>query len=157
MTIFRTLDGKSAAAYLTATTGAAGAWSATFAPAFNATYFATYAGSNSILSATSGAVRTTVAPKITITSPLNKSTSSSAKALKVTGRVGPNKAGRVVVLYYVTKTGRLVRLTATKVSSKSAYVLTTALKRGTWRLVVVIGASPGNTSARSAVVTVKRT
>jgi len=94
---------------------------------------------------------------VTITSPLNKSTSSSAKALKVSGRIAPNKAGRVVVLYYVTKTGKLVKLTATKVSSKSTYVLSARLKRGTWRLVVMIGSSPGNTLGRSAVLTVKRT
>ena len=157
VTILRTLDGKKAAPFLGLTTTSTGAWAVTFAPGSNATYTASYAGSSSDNAATAPGVRTTVAPKITITSPRNNSRSSAAKALTVSGRVAPSKGGRAVSLYYVTKTGRLVRLATAKVTAKSTYVLTTRLKRGTWRLVVVISASPGNTASRSAVLTVKRT
>ena len=155
--IMRAFDGKAPARLVTLTTSSTGAWSTTFAVGFNATYSAVYSGSGSVLAATSPKARTTVSPLIAIRSPLNKSTSSSSVALQITGRVAPNKAGRLVVLYYVTKTGRLVKLTTAKLSSKSMYVFTTHLKRGTWHLRVVIGASPGNTAASSSTLTVKRT
>jgi hypothetical protein len=157
VTIMRTLDGRSAGRYLTLTTNSTGAWTTTLAPATNATYRAVFAGSGSVVRASSGNARTTVAPKVTIRSPLNKSTSSSATALKITGRVGPNKAGRVVVLYYVTKTGKLVKITSTRLTTKSTYVLNARLKRGTWHLRILIGASPGNTRGSSSTLTVKRT
>jgi hypothetical protein len=137
--VLRTLDGKSARTFTTLTTDASGRWTATFAPA------------------ASGKVRTTVAPRVRIASPANKSAGSAATVLTVTGRVAPNKAGRVVTLYYVTSKGRLVKVATAKLSSRSTYRLTARLKRGTWHLRVVIAATPGNTAGRSVTLTVKRT
>jgi hypothetical protein len=157
ITIVRAFDGKPPARYLTVTTSSAGAWSATFAPPFNATYTAVFAGTGSVAPATSPKARTTVAPRISVSSPLNRSTSSSSLPLKVKGHVAPNKAGKVVTLYYVNSRGRLIKLASTKLSSKSTYLFSVALKRGTWHLRVLIAATTGNTSGRSANVTVKRT
>jgi hypothetical protein len=155
--LFRTLDGRTAAVYRTLTTDGTGRWSTTFAPAFNASYFAGFVGDAAVSPATSGAARTLVAPRVRIWSPLNRSTSSSASVLRVTGKVAPNKAGRVVVLYYVTRTHRLVKLTASRLSARSTFVLRYRLKRGTWHLRVVIGRSPGNVYGSSPTLTVRRT
>ena len=156
VSLTRAFDGAAATAYRTVTTDSAGHWTITFAPGLNSAYAAAFAGNSSVAPATSTSVRTTVGPRIIIRSPLNKSTSSVAKALKVTGIVSPNKAGKVVVLYYVTKTGKLVKLTAGRLSAKSTFALSYRLKRGTWHLVVVIGRTPGNVPSSSKKLTVKR-
>lgn len=156
VTILRRLDGSTVKRYTTVTANSNGVWTFTSTPTRNATYYARYVGSTVVASSTSPGSRTLISPKVVITSPKNKSASSATTKLKLTGTVSPTEAGKTVTLYSVSKSGKLTKLAAAKLSSKSAFTFLVALKRGTWHLQVVAPAVAGNMSGRSATWTVRR-
>ena len=71
-----------------------------------------------------------------------------AATLVVSGAVGPNKAGRTLVLYRVTSTG-LQALASARIATDSTYRFSVRLARGSYTLQVGLGATPGNAAGAS--------
>src|SRR5262249_44482067 len=105
----------------TTATTASGTWSVTFAPSVDGTYYVTFGGDSADFASTSGRARTTVAPLVKITSPLNNTRSSHLTTLSVRGTVTPSKVGSTVTLYYINASHQLVRLATTKVVRGSSF------------------------------------
>lgn len=141
----------------TLSSSSTGAWTYTFTPAVDGTYYARYLGNQANASTGSTKARTTVAPAVKITSPANTSSSSHTTALTVKGTVGPNLTGKYVSLNYLNSSGSLVRLALVKLTTGSVFTFSVTLARGTWRLEVVIGATANNVAGHSPVLTITRT
>jgi len=154
--IYRQLDSGAIARIGLVTTGTAGAWHLTLKPTQNATYAAVFAGDAADTARTSATARTLVAPLVRIVSPKAGSTGPAGTAFVVTGTVSPNKAGKTARLYYLDASRHLHLLKSARLSSKSGFRFSVTLRHGTWRLVVLIGATTGNTAGRSTTTKVTR-
>lgn len=155
--VYRMNDNHTTNHIATVSTGSTGTWSYSFVPAVDGTYYVRFLGDSVDASSGSGKARTTVAPNIKITSPANKSSSSHTTTLTVKGTVGPNMTGKYVSLNYINSRGALVKLQAVKLTTGSVFAFSVKLARGTWRLEVLIGATPANVAGHSPVLTVFRT
>jgi len=139
------------------TTNAAGQWKWGYRPSKNATYTARYVGSSSAQPVTSVFRRVLVGPAISITSPVNNSTTFAGSPLVIRGGVSPNKAGHVVTLYRVNANGSRTMLKQVRLSRSSTYALTLpSTPRGTFRFQVGILATLNNAAGYSGVLTAKR-
>ena len=138
----------------TTTTAADGRWSTSAAPGTTASYTARLVANATDKASTSSAVTVRVAATVTISAPARSASSSS---IKVTGKVSPNKSGQQVCLLRVNRDGSETLLKRGSLSWASNYSISTALKKGSYKLVGRIGATTGNTAGKSAVVSVTRT
>src|SRR4051794_963971 len=145
-------DGSFGAA-TSAVTDSNGRWGAIVAPAHNATWYASYAGSTSPMhdAVTVHSAQTLVRAAIRFTSPKSGSTVGSPVLLK--GKVGPNKRGATVAIYRHTASGNklLGKVTLSKYSTWS-FKLT--LPHGTFKLFAVIGNTTGNLGNRTGYLTI---
>ena len=147
----RDVAGQTSAAGTT-TTANDGSWSLQPAPKADVTYVASFAGDAQNATATSRALRVTVAPRVTIAA---RQTSPAARPLLVTGTVSPNKAGRTVILTATNAHGATKTFTAT-VSGASTYRFAVKLVSGRWTLVVHIASTRDNAAGRSRGLRVVR-
>ncbi len=90
-----------------------------------------------------------VAPRILVSAPVSGSTSSASKALTVTGSVSPNKRFQKISLYLVRSDGSQKLLKTVTIGAFSKYRFDQALGRGTYTLIVKMGATPDNTAGAS--------
>ena len=137
-----------------AVTDSTGHWGAIVAPAHNATWYASYAGSTTSPLHDAAAVhtaRTLVRASIAFTSPKNHATVGSPVTLQ--GKVGPNKRGVTIRIYRHTSSGdKLVGRATLNRYSRWSFKLT--LPKGTVKLFAVIDRTSGNLGNRSAYLTI---
>jgi len=146
-------DGKFGAGQ-TATTTSTGHWSRTEFPAHNATWYASYAGKTTSPLHDAAAVhsaRTLVKVSIAFLSPRNRAKVGSPVVL--TGRVGPNKAGKTVSIYRHTSRGNTL-VGRAKLDRHSHWSFKLKLPRGTTKLFAVIGRTFGNLGNRTGYLTI---
>jgi hypothetical protein len=137
-----------------AVTDSTGHWGAIVAPAHNATWYASYAGSttNPLHDAASvHTARTLVRVAIRFTSPRNHARVGSPVVLK--GRVAPNKRGATVAIYRHTSSGNKL-LGRVKLSRTSTWAFKLRLPRGRVKLLAVIGRTSGNLGNRTGYLTI---
>jgi hypothetical protein len=135
------------------TTDSTGHWGVLSAPAHNATFYASYAGSTTAPLHDAAAVhtaRTGVRVAIAFTSPKNKSTVGSPVVLK--GKVAPNKHGKYVSIYRYVRGGNKL-LGRARLDSHSHWSFKLSLPRGTVKLFAKIGKTAGNYGNTTSLLT----
>jgi methionine-rich copper-binding protein CopC len=146
-------DGGRFGAGQTARTDSRGRWHLTEFPAHNSTWYAAYAGSTASPLHDAAAVRTArtlVRVAIAFTSPRNHATVRSPVVLK--GKVGPNKRGSTVSIYRHTSHGNKL-LGRVRLDRHSHWSFKLTLRRGTVKLLAVIGRTTGNLGNRTRYLT----
>ena len=136
-----------------AVTDSTGHWGLIVAPAHNATWYASYAGSTTSPLHDAAAVhtaRTGVRAAIRFTSPKNHATVGSPVTLQ--GKVGPNKRGVTIRFYRHTSSGNTLVGKAT-LDRNSRWTFKLTLPKGTVKLFAVIGKTSGNLGNRTAYLT----
>jgi titin len=137
-------------------TNGSGVWSYRFAPTYNTLVSARFGSDADDAAVGAPSYRMGVAPKITVTSPRNGSSSSAGSTLVVKGSVSPNKSGRTVYLVKNVN-GKLYVVARAIVAKNSTYSFSVKPTRGTYVLTVTIGVSNANVGGTSGKFTVKRT
>jgi len=130
-------------------TNSAGAYSATFVPSRNATYVASYAGSQTHDAATVSTARTLVQAAVTL-----RGKASQSNPVTVTGHVAPGKAGKTVAIYLKTASGKKLVAKA-RLNNKSNFTAHFRLPAGKVRLFATIGATSGNAAGRSGLLVIR--
>jgi hypothetical protein len=133
------------------TTSITGAWSASVLPTYTSSYRVVFLGDATHKAVVSAAAAVSVQTRVLITSP-RTGTKTTVRTVTVTGKVSPNKAGAYVRLYEVRSNGALAYLAVAKVTSTGTFALRRTLTKGTHKLTVVIPATTGNLTGRSATV-----
>src|SRR4051794_19172253 len=136
-----------------AVTDSNGRWGAIVAPAHNATWYASYAGSSSPMhdAAKVHSAQTLVRAAIHFTSPKSGSKVGSPVLLK--GKVGPNKRGATVAIYRHTSSGNTL-VGKVRLSKYSTWSFKLTLPHGTFKLFAVIGKTTGNLGNRTGYLTI---
>lgn len=135
-----------------AVTDSTGHWGVIAAPAHNATWYASYAGSTSPVhdAAATHTARTLVRVAIRFTSPKNHAKVGSPVVLK--GAVAPNKRGATVAIYRHTSSGNKL-LGKVKLDRYSRWSFKLSLPHGTFKFFAVIGNTTGNLGNRTSYLT----
>ena len=150
LTIKPRFDNKKFGRAITTTTDSNGYWSRLLAPAHNATYWVSYAGTN-VAGAVHDAVtvhraRTLVRVRMTWISPRNGAHVGAPVVLK--GSASPNKRGTYVYIYRHTKTRNFL-LGRVRLGRTSRWAFSVTLPRGTTLVFVKIRNTYGNVGNRT--------
>ncbi|MGZ6804250.1 MAG: fibronectin type III domain-containing protein, partial [Nocardioidaceae bacterium] len=139
------------------TTDAYGNWSYYAKPVYNTYASARFGGDSVDAPASAASYLKLVAPRITVTSPRNGSSSGAGTVLVVKGSISPNKSGKRLELYRVLSGGKLQPIAAATVSRTSTWQFSIKPSRGTYVFRVGIGGTTGNAGALSSAFKVYRT
>ena len=137
---------------VTAKTNANGHWSAILAPKHNATFFASYEGTDTAplhSPATTHSARTLVHALVKITYLVAGASSPNST---IHGKVRPNERGKVVRVYRKSRNGPVL-LGKDTLDKKSRYEVTAKLPGGTVKLFATVGKTARNLGGRSKVLT----
>ena len=133
-------------------TNSSGVWSFRFAPTYNETVRATFAGAGINQPATAAPYRMGVAPRVVRQAPASGAVSAHTATINVTGYITPNKAGRIVYLRRGTSL-----IGSAKVATNGTFSIPSKLPAGTYTLNIFIPGSPGNVAGSSPSFTIRRT
>ena len=133
------------------TTDANGVWRSVLHSTYSTSLVAAFASRSNEAAVQALTAYLGVATRVVVASPTSGAVSAASTPLAVAGSVSPNKAGRVLALYYgSTLLGR------STVLSNGTYRITARLAAGNYRLVVRIAATPGNLAGASPAFIVSR-
>jgi hypothetical protein len=133
------------------TTASDGTWTFRFAPTYNTTVAASFAGDSQNGATSALTYKLGVKTRVVRQSPATGQTTPAGSTLQVKGYTTPNKAGRTIALYEGT---RLVARAT--VASNGYFTINARLPRGTHTVHVGIGTTSGNVPGDSGNFVVKR-
>ena len=137
------------------TTNSNGVWSFGFNPVYSNTIKTLYRGDASHDPYQAPSYRMGVSTRVTLTSPINGSTTSARNPLIVTGGTTPNKHGNRITLYRWNGSFWAAVQNVT-VASNGTYRFSYTFGRGNWTLKVGIGRTTGNFVGYSPAIGVHR-
>ena len=128
----------------TVTTDVDGRWSTTLPATSTVRVSASFAGRAEDRAASSSAVTTFVATRVTVTGPRSSTVVKVGTTVLVTGSVSPNKKGVAIGLWFGNRqVGRAI------IASNGSFRIPVRLARGNYRLDVRIGPTSGNVPGTS--------
>jgi hypothetical protein len=132
-----------------------GTWNYSAIPTYNTTVSTVSVTDAVNAAAAAPTYAESVAVRVTITAPAAGSTSGSATTLVVRGKVSPNKAGRTIGVYKLTRSG-YVGIASTTVRSDGTYGVNVRLPRGDYYIRTGVAAYGGNATGYSAPLLIHR-